>query len=131
LRHGNEAGGLSGVPLRSRATQVIAWLAEELGGAIPIIGVGGISSGADAREKIAAGATLVQFYTGMVYRGPELVGRVRQRARRQLITPQIPRSCRDHCWLGSNSTSITPANQTSSAAESATGHRSRPHTNPL
>ena len=74
LPHGNEAGGLSGAPLRPRATQVVAWLREVLDGALPIIGVGGIGSGTDAREKIEAGATLVQLYTGMVYRGPELVG---------------------------------------------------------
>jgi dihydroorotate dehydrogenase len=73
LRHGTEAGGLSGGPLRAQSTQVIRWLHEALQGALPIIGVGGILSGADAREKIAAGATLIQFYTGMVYRGPELV----------------------------------------------------------
>ncbi len=73
LRHGNEAGGLSGAPLRAQATQVIRWLHEALQGALPIIGVGGILSGADALEKTAAGAALVQFYTGMVYRGPDLV----------------------------------------------------------
>ena len=73
LRHGGETGGLSGVPLREAATQVVRWLRDALHGALPIIGVGGILSGADAQEKIAAGATLVQFYTGMVYRGPELV----------------------------------------------------------
>jgi dihydroorotate dehydrogenase len=74
LRHGSETGGLSGEPLFAASTQVVRWLADALGGAMPIIGVGGIASGADAREKIAAGATLIQFYTGMVYRGPELVG---------------------------------------------------------
>ena len=73
LPHGNEAGGLSGAPLRAQATQVIRGLHEALQGALPIIGVGGIQSGADALEKTAAGATLVQFYTGMVYRGPDLV----------------------------------------------------------
>lgn len=73
LRHGGEAGGLSGLPLRAQSTQVIAWLHEALQGALPIIGVGGIASGADAHEKIDAGATLIQFYTGMVYRGPDLV----------------------------------------------------------
>ncbi len=73
LRHGGEAGGLSGAPLRAQSTQVVRWLHEALQGALPVIGVGGILSGADAQEKIAAGATLVQLYTGMVYRGPELV----------------------------------------------------------
>jgi dihydroorotate dehydrogenase len=74
LRHGTETGGLSGAPLFAASTEVVRWLAAALGGAMPIIGVGGIASGADARAKIAAGATLIQFYTGMVYRGPELVG---------------------------------------------------------
>ena len=68
-----EAGGLSGRPLRERSTAVIRTLAHALDGALPIIGVGGIFSGADAREKIDAGATLVQLYTGLVYRGPSLV----------------------------------------------------------
>ena len=71
--HGGEVGGLSGAPLGRQSTQVIRWLQEALQGALPIIGVGGIMSGSDARDKIAAGAKLVQFYTGMVYRGPELV----------------------------------------------------------
>jgi len=69
----SEAGGLSGAPLRERATQVVKLLAAELQGEIPIIGVGGILSGADAVEKLEAGATLVQLYTGLIYRGPELV----------------------------------------------------------
>ena len=73
LKHADEAGGLSGKPLRARATEVLRWLAQALDGAAPIIGVGGILWGADAREKVAAGATLVQFYTGMIYRGPDLV----------------------------------------------------------
>jgi dihydroorotate dehydrogenase len=51
-------------------------LAAEIGGALPIVGVGGISSAADAREKIAAGATLVQIYTGLIYRGPQLVSEI-------------------------------------------------------
>jgi len=74
LRHGSETGGLSGEPLFPASTEVVRWLADALGGALPIIGVGGIASGADACAKIASGATLIQFYTGMVYRGPELVG---------------------------------------------------------
>jgi len=72
-RHADEAGGLSGRPLRSQSTAVIRVLARELDGALPIIGVGGILSGGDAREKIEAGATLVQIYTGLIYRGPDLV----------------------------------------------------------
>jgi dihydroorotate dehydrogenase len=73
LRHGAEAGGLSGAPLKARSTAVIRELALALKGSVPVIGVGGIASGEDALEKIAAGATLVQFYTGLVYRGPALV----------------------------------------------------------
>jgi len=72
----NEAGGLSGRPLRENSTAVIRTLAAELAGALPIIGVGGIMSGADAREKLAAGATLVQVYTGLIYKGPELVAEI-------------------------------------------------------
>ena len=74
LPHGAEAGGLSGAPVRGKSTAVIRTLAAELQGALPIIGVGGILSGADAAEKISAGAALVQLYSGLIYRGPELVG---------------------------------------------------------
>jgi dihydroorotate dehydrogenase len=74
--HGEEAGGLSGRPLKAKSTAVIRMLAAELAGAIPIIGVGGIMSGADAKEKIAAGATLVQVYTGLIYKGPKLVAEI-------------------------------------------------------
>ena len=74
LPHGNEAGGLSGAPVRDKSTAVIRELAAALQNALPIIGVGGILSGADALEKIQAGAALVQIYSGMIYRGPELVG---------------------------------------------------------
>ena len=76
LRYANEAGGLSGRPLREKSTAAIRTLAAALGGALPIIGVGGILSGTDAKEKIAAGATLVQLYTGLIYRGPEIVAEV-------------------------------------------------------
>ena len=68
-----EAGGLSGAPIRVRATQVLQALAQALAGEVPLIGAGGILSGADAAEKIAAGASLVQLYTGLIYRGPALV----------------------------------------------------------
>jgi dihydroorotate dehydrogenase len=74
LPHGNEAGGLSGLPVREKSTAVIRQLSAALDGALPIIGVGGILSGADAVEKIQAGAALVQIYSGMIYRGPDLVG---------------------------------------------------------
>jgi dihydroorotate dehydrogenase len=73
LRHGDESGGLSGAPVRERSDAVIRVLASALDGALPIIGVGGILSGDHARAKIAAGAALVQLYTGLIYRGPALV----------------------------------------------------------
>ena len=73
-RHADEAGGLSGAPLRSHATAVLRGMAQRVRGRVPLIGVGGITRGQDAAEKIAAGATLVQFYTGMIYRGPALIG---------------------------------------------------------
>ena len=69
----DEAGGLSGAPLTDKSTHVITVLSEALGGKLPIIGVGGIMSGADAAAKIAAGASLVQIYSGFIYRGPELI----------------------------------------------------------
>ena len=68
-----QQGGLSGTPLRQRSTHVVRVLAQALDGEIPVIGVGGILSGADAAEKLDAGATLVQLCTGLIYRGPELV----------------------------------------------------------
>ena len=74
LKHGNEAGGLSGAPVRAKSTRVIRELATALDGALPIIGVGGIFSATDAEEKIQAGASLVQLYSGLIYRGPDLVG---------------------------------------------------------
>jgi dihydroorotate dehydrogenase len=71
--HADEEGGLSGAPLRALSTAVIRKLAAALKGRIPIIGSGGIMSATDAREKLDAGATLLQLYTGLVYRGPGLV----------------------------------------------------------
>jgi len=81
LPHGNETGGLSGAPVRDKSTALIRQLAAELNAcaeqsrssALPIIGVGGILKGEDAMEKIQAGAALVQVYSGLVYRGQELV----------------------------------------------------------
>lgn len=73
LAHGQEEGGLSGAPLRERATEVIAQLARALDGALPIIGVGGIMCAQDARDKLAAGASLLQLYCGLIYRGPGLI----------------------------------------------------------
>jgi len=73
LPHAEEAGGLSGAPVRAASTRVIRELARHLKNEVPIIGVGGILSGKDAREKIEAGASLVQLYSGLIYRGPALV----------------------------------------------------------
>ena len=72
-RYEYEVGGLSGKPLYAKSTAVLRRLRTRLNDNIPLIGVGGILSGADAAGKVAAGATLVQFYTGMIYRGPDLI----------------------------------------------------------
>jgi dihydroorotate dehydrogenase len=71
-------GGLSGLPLKKRSTEVIRYLATKSNKAFPIIGVGGIHSEIDALEKIEAGADLVQIYTGFIYEGPKLVKRINQ-----------------------------------------------------
>jgi dihydroorotate dehydrogenase len=73
LPHGDETGGLSGAPVFAASNRVIAQLRAALGASCPIIGVGGVLSAADAQAKIAAGANLVQIYTGFIYRGPALV----------------------------------------------------------
>jgi dihydroorotate dehydrogenase len=73
LRHGDEMGGLSGAPVFELSNTVVRALKQELGEAIPIIGVGGIMRGADAKAKIDAGASLVQLYSGLIYAGPALV----------------------------------------------------------
>lgn len=73
MKNGDETGGLSGAPVRNQSTIVIQQLSKQLQNALPIIGVGGILSGADAVEKIAAGADLVQVYSGLIYQGPKLV----------------------------------------------------------
>jgi dihydroorotate dehydrogenase len=72
-RHASERGGLSGAPLRDRATQVTAYLRQRLAGRLPIIGVGGVDGGDALRERLAAGADLIQVYTGFVYRGADLI----------------------------------------------------------
>lgn len=69
-------GGVSGKPVRNRSTEVIRYLHQQSGGAFPIIGVGGINSADDAREKLAAGASLVQLYTGFIYEGPAVAKRI-------------------------------------------------------
>ena len=73
-----ETGGLSGKPLTSRSTEVIRFLAEKSNHSFPIIGVGGIHSAKDALEKLEAGASLVQLYTGFIYEGPQLIKDINQ-----------------------------------------------------
>ncbi|TWJ04651.1 dihydroorotate oxidase A [Mucilaginibacter frigoritolerans] len=75
----NEMGGLSGKPLTQRSTEVIKYLSEKSNGTFPIIGVGGIHSAEDAFEKLNAGASLVQLYTGFIYEGPGLIKRINKR----------------------------------------------------
>ena len=70
------AGGLSGLPVRNRSTEVIRYIAQKAGGSIPIIGVGGIHSAEGAIEKLKAGASLIQMYTGFIYEGPAVVKRI-------------------------------------------------------
>ena len=81
-KHAGEMGGLSGRPLFARSTEVLRKLSAALGGKVALIGVGGIVNGADAHAKIAAGASLVQVYTGFIYRGPALIAQARRALRR-------------------------------------------------
>ena len=81
------AGGLSGLPLRARATEVTRYLHQKSDGGRPIIGAGGIYSAANAREKLAAGATLIQLYTSFLYEGPALVSRINRSLARGLLAP--------------------------------------------
>jgi dihydroorotate dehydrogenase len=83
LPHGNETGGLSGAPVYEASTQVLSKLATALAGEVPVIGVGGILNGEQAQAKIKAGASLVQIYSGFIYRGPKLVSETAE-ALRQL-----------------------------------------------
>ncbi len=76
VKNKNETGGLSGKPLADRSTEVIRYLTKKSGKAFPIIGVGGIHSAQDAQEKLDAGASLIQLYTGFIYEGPALVSRI-------------------------------------------------------
>jgi dihydroorotate dehydrogenase len=71
-----QAGGLSGAPLEQRSTEVVKMISARTGGKLPVVGVGGVMGPEDARRKLDAGATLVQIYTGMVYRGPGLVRQI-------------------------------------------------------
>ena len=81
--YAEEAGGLSGKPLFQKATSVLHGMAKRLADRIPLIGVGGILDGTDAADKISAGASLVQFYSGMIYRGPALIGESVEAIRKQ------------------------------------------------
>jgi len=91
-----QSGGLSGAPLMNKSTAVLRMLRTRLPEHIPLIGVGGILSGADAAKKMAAGATLVQLYSGLIYRGPKLIGECVEAMRRfmerydLLLTPTVP-----------------------------------------
>ncbi len=82
LNHGHEAGGLSGQPVKHLSDSVIRQLAKILNGRLPIIGVGGILSGQDAKDKIDAGAELVQIYSGLIYKGPALISECAQALKR-------------------------------------------------
>ncbi|MBC7415931.1 MAG: quinone-dependent dihydroorotate dehydrogenase [Herminiimonas sp.] len=82
MEHGEETGGLSGAPVASSSTAVIRALKSELGDTIPIIGVGGILCADDAEEKMRAGASLIQLYTGLIYRGPALITECAARLRK-------------------------------------------------
>ncbi|HFQ14902.1 MAG TPA: quinone-dependent dihydroorotate dehydrogenase [Rhodobacteraceae bacterium] len=77
-RHARESGGLSGAPLFDLSTRVLARFYLETGGKIPLIGAGGLSSGAGAMQKILAGASLLQLYTALIYQGPRLIGRIKK-----------------------------------------------------
>jgi len=89
LEHAEETGGLSGLPVREKSTRMITELRGHLQDRLPIVGVGGISDGASAREKIQAGARLLQSYTGFLYQGPSLIADVtRALAELEKSTPQ-------------------------------------------
>ena len=77
-KNADETGGMSGKPLMERSTAILRDFRRATGGKLPLIGVGGISSGADAYAKIRAGASLVQLYTGLVYKGPELINDIKR-----------------------------------------------------
>ena len=86
-RHAEEPGGLSGKPLMGQSTMVLRMMRTRMPESIPLIGVGGILSGADAVTKMAAGASLVQCYSGLIYRGPELVDECVEAIRRRKEAP--------------------------------------------
>ena len=75
-KHREETGGLSGRPLTARSTEIIRYIAQQTNGNLPIIGVGGITSANDVKEKLDAGASLVQIYTSLIYEGPAIAGNI-------------------------------------------------------
>ncbi len=83
-RHRNETGGLSGLPLMAKATACLAAMYRYTAGRLPLVGCGGVASGADAYAKIRAGASLVQLYSALVYHGPGLVGRIKRELAQRL-----------------------------------------------
>ncbi|XP_055951077.1 dihydroorotate dehydrogenase (quinone), mitochondrial-like [Argiope bruennichi] len=83
--HKNETGGLSGKPLKQLSTEAIKDMYKLTKGQIPIVGVGGVSSGEDAYEKIKAGASLVQLYTALTYEGPPVIGKIKRELKELLI----------------------------------------------
>ena len=85
--HAHQSGGLSGAPLMNKSTAVLRMLRTRLPAEVPLVGVGGILSGADAAKKTAAGASLVQLYSGLVYRGPALIGECVEAIRRRKEAP--------------------------------------------
>ncbi len=106
--YASEEGGLSGAPLYERSTRLLAKVYVHTRGAVPLIGVGGITSGATALGKIEAGASLIQLYTGLVYAGPGLIGRIKsafvagiERAGAQSITDLIGSKAREWSEKGS------------------------------
>jgi|SRR5690348_1902317 len=87
--HAGETGGLSGKPLFEPSTEILRGMAQRLGGAIPLVGVGGVLTGSDAADKIEAGAKLVQIYSGLIYRGPWLLTECVEEIRRQSTEPSM------------------------------------------
>jgi dihydroorotate dehydrogenase len=82
-------GGLSGLPLKEKTTRIIKYIHEHSSGKIPIIGVGGIHSVEDALEKLNAGASLIELYTGFIYEGPGLVGRINKELVKRVVNTEI------------------------------------------
>ena len=85
------AGGLSGEPLKKHSTEIVRYISQKSEGKIPIIASGGIFTAADAKEKFAAGATLVQVWTGFIYEGPGIVRKIIEGMNPKSLHPQTPR----------------------------------------